>query len=171
LGLINQEQCAPCVSDPKKECIADELTKEGRQCYQCVDKAEQCKDLGLLDAEGCRLCDAVSGKKCVEGKRTQEGKQCYSCQERSQACGQLGLLSALECEYKCTDCVEAQKAESGEQCFSCNTKTSSMDCLNNDYYRDCSNCKEGEMCEEVGVILFYENRKTLPLTCYTCTPK
>ena len=168
---MNEQECKVCSSDPKKECIAEKSTKEGKQCYQCVDKPEQCKDLGLLDTEGCRLCDEVSGKKCVEGRRTKEGKICYSCEEKSRACGQLGLLSALECEYKCTDCAEAQKAENGETCFSCSSKPGSMDCLQNDYLRDCSSCQEGEICEEIGLILFYESRKTLPLTCYSCEPK
>ena len=169
--MIDQQECATCTSDPKKECIADEETKEGKQCYQCVDKPEQCRDLGLLDAEGCRLCDEESGKKCVEAQRTKEGRACYACQEKSQACGKLGLLNAFECEYKCTDCAEAQKAENGEQCFSCPLIPGSMDCLKNDYSRDCSLCEEGEICEEVGVILFFESRKTVPLTCYSCAPK
>jgi hypothetical protein len=169
---MEQTDCDACAAaNPKKECIADKTTKEGKQCFQCVDKPEQCGDLGLIDSAGCRSCNAEPGKKCVESRRTKEGKLCYACQEKSQACAQLGLLSALECEYKCTNCVEAQKAASGEQCFSCSMSPGSMECLKNDYYRDCTACKEGEICEEVGLILFYEARKTIPQTCYSCTPK
>jgi hypothetical protein len=169
--LIDKSQCAPCATDPKKECVADKLTREGKQCYQCIDRPQQCSDLGLLNIQECRACDQDLGKKCVEDRRTKEGILCFSCQEKSEACGKLNLLSALECEYRCTNCVEAQKAEGGEQCFSCAMQPGSVECLKNDYYRDCAACQEDEICEEVNLILFYESRRTVPLTCYSCSPK
>ncbi len=171
LGLIGEEECDACASDPKKECIADKQTKEGKQCYQCVTKPETCADLGFITDEKCRQCSQDPASYCEPASKTKEGRQCFACKPKTSACADRNLLSSFECEYKCAKCVADQKAPNGDQCFKCNMPPPSKECLDNDYYQDCSQCKEGEICEEVGLILFYPDQDKSLFSCYSCTPK
>ena len=167
---MDEPGCQACDNDPKTQCVADKQTQEGQQCYQCIERPEDCRNLGLLDEESCRQCNQNLDTHCELGSKTKEGKSCYVCNKKTQACAALGLLSSLECKYKCTQCVEDQKADSGEPCFRCETKQASADCLNENYLQDCSGCQETEICSETNVILFYPTKDKTILSCYTCIP-
>ena len=123
LGAIDKKDCKACESDLKKECKPSEQTKEGTQCYQCVDRPQECADFGLMNEKDCLRCsDKNSKKECkAADKQTKEGGPCYVCQDKPQKCRDLWFLDEKECQ-KCnenakTECksVDMTKVNSGGQ--------------------------------------------------------
>ena len=119
-------------------------TKEGKQCYRCQDKPQECVELNLLDQKECAVCTANPKKECVEDKKTKEGKQCYRCQDKPQQCVELYLLDQKDCATCTSDpkkeCIPDKKTKEGKQCYKCQDKPQECADLNLVDKKECDVC-------------------------------
>ena len=86
--------------------------------------------------------------------------------DKPEECYDYALEKKEECDAYCPSCVNAKTLKDGRTCYECRVKKGDHECLGEGYYQDCSACKEGERCKNLGVMLFYQDRKSPLLNCY-----
>ncbi|MCA9399512.1 MAG: hypothetical protein KC618_07170, partial [Candidatus Omnitrophica bacterium] len=185
IGLLDNNACRKCLSNPEMTCIEAGKTNWGENCYQCISKADyQCAISfpGMSSKEACEKNCRANDKECLpNGVENIPGEKkplvCYECVDRAETCRDLNLLSRDDCENcwdnPASECVPAVVTGSGEQCFKCQLR-GDYECArrfpgtvsNNTCINTCTDANK----ECVVSVYEYDDGRS-PLECATCEDK
>jgi hypothetical protein len=144
-GLLTDWDCETCEDDPDTKCVEAGKTREGEQCYQCVEKTG-CEKEDIPEG-GCPA-NCSENEKCVP--KTVDGEECHECVEKE--CTDYGYKDSCENNETC----DPVQPNDQLQCCDCKPLT----CESQGLKESCD--AETEVCQE---------KSAAGLDCCDCKPK